>query len=135
MRQRILFVCDGVLDQKLRSALADRRFDMTESDPARVLTQLTDETFDLLIIDLRNAAAAVELLKTVRAETRLHNLQTLVIAEWGTGQPTLALSQGADAFERAPIDGPRLAESVEKLLRPKLVMTARASTADGEAED
>jgi CheY-like chemotaxis protein len=135
MRQRILFVSDGVFDQKLRSALAERRFEITESDPARALAQLTDETFDLLIIDLCDATEAVDLLKTVRAESRHRNLQTLVIAEWGSGQPTLALSQGADAFERAPIDVPRLVESVEKLLRPRLVMTARASTADGEPED
>ncbi len=135
MRQRILFVSDVVFDQRLRPALEERRFEITQADPARALTQLTDDTFDLLIINLREPGEAVDLLKAVRAETRLHNLQTLLIAEWGTGQPTLGLSQGADAFEPAPIEVPRLIAAVEKLLRPRLVMTARASTADAEGED
>lgn len=133
--QRILYVGDEGLDQSLCAALEDRRFEITESDSPRALTVLTNETFDLLIIDLRDANGAVDLLKAVRAEERLRNLQTLVIAAWGTGQPTLALSQGADALEPKPIDAPRLIVAVEKLLNPRLVMTARASTADGEIDD
>ncbi len=135
MMQRILYVGDESLDKSLCVALRDRRFEITESDSPRALTVLTNETFGLLIIDLRDANEAVDLLKAVRAEARLHNLQTLVIAEWGTGQPTFALSQGADAFEPAPIDAGRLVESVEKLLRPRMVMTATASTADIEAAE
>lgn len=135
MRQRILFVSDGVFDRTLCDALEERRFETVESDPSRALTQLTNDTFDLLIINLRETTEALDLLKTVRAEARLAKLQTLLIAEWGTGQPTLALSQGVDAFEPEPIDAPRLIAAIDKLLRPRLVMTATASSADAEGED
>src|ERR1043166_5618724 len=134
MRQRILFVNDGVLNQKLRAAFAERRLEIIESDAEHALARLANEVFELVLIQLRNATEAVDLLRSVHADARLRNLRTLVIAEWGSGQPMLALSQGADVFEPAPIDAPRLIESVEKLLRPRMVMTARASTADGEIE-
>jgi len=51
----------------------------------------------------------------------------MVIAEWGTGQPMLALSHGADAFEPKPVDEPRLLAAVKRLLRPNMVMVARAN--------
>ena len=133
MTQRILFVSDGTIDQSLRAALEERRFEVAESDSQRALSKLTIGSSELLIINTRNATQAIELLKKVRSVTSLRNVLTPVIAEWGTGQPTLALSEGADAFEPAPIDAARLVAAVEHLLRPHMVMTAKASTADGEA--
>jgi DNA-binding NtrC family response regulator len=135
MMQRILFVSDVTIDQSLRSALEERRFELAESDSRRDLNELTIGSCDLLIIDVRAATQAIELLKKVRSATTLRKVLTLVIAEWGTGQPTLALSEGADAFEPAPIDAPRLVAAVEKLLRPRMVMTAKASTAEGESDE
>ncbi|HYT50049.1 MAG TPA: hypothetical protein VEL78_06635 [Pyrinomonadaceae bacterium] len=135
MTQRILFVSDGTIDQSLRAALEEQRFEVAESDSQRALSKLTIGSFDLLIINTRDATQAIELLKKVRSVTSLRNVLTLVIAEWGTGQPTLALSEGADAFEPAPIDVPRLVAAVEQLLRPHMVMTAKASIANGEADE
>jgi len=135
MMQRILFVSDGTIDQSLRTALEERRFETAESNSSEALTQLTDGSFDLLIIDLREVAKAVGLLKQVRASASFRNLLTLVIAEWGTGQPTLALSEGVEAFEPAPIDAPRLVAAVEKLLRPRMVMTVAASGRDGDSDE
>ena len=135
MMQRILFVSDGTIDQSLRAALEERRFEIAESNSNQALTQLTDGSFDLLIINLGDATEAVGLLEPVRASAHLRSLLTLVIAEWGTGQPTLALSEGVEAFEPAPIDAPRLIAAVEKLLRPRMVMTAIASGTDGESDE
>ena len=135
MTQRILFVSDGTIDKSLRAALEERRFEVAESDSQRALSKLTIGSFDLLIIDVRDATQAIELLKNVRSVTSLRNVLTLIIAEWGTGQPTLALSEGADAFEPSPMDAPRLVAAVEQLLRPHMVMAAKASTADGEADE
>ena len=135
MTQRILFVSDGTIDQSLRAALEELRFEVAESDSQRALSKLTIGSFDLLIINTLDATQAIELLKKVRSVTSLRNVLTLVIAEWGTGQPTLALSEGADAFEPAPMEAPRLVAAVEHLLRPHMVMTVAASGTDGESGD
>ncbi len=131
----ILFVSNGTIDQTLRTALEERRFELAESDSQRALNELSIGSFGLLIIDVRDPTQAIELLKSVRSVTSLRSVLTLVIAEWGTGQTTLALSEGADAFEPAPIDAPRLIAAVETLLRPRMVMTAKAGTADREPDD
>jgi len=135
MMQRILFVGDGSIDQSLRTALEEQRFEITESNSKHARTRLADESFDLLIINLRDATEAVDLLKHVRASGHLRNLLTLVVAEWGTGQPMLALSEGVEAFEPAPIDALRLLSAVEKLLRPRMVMTVAASATKVESDE
>jgi len=89
---------------------------------------------DLLIFDILDASAAIGLLRKVRSSHRLKSTPVIVIAEWGTGQATLALSQGAHAFERKPIEASRLLRAVENLLRPKMVMTAKASGLSGDEE-
>jgi DNA-binding response OmpR family regulator len=123
------------MDQSLRSALEEREFELAERDSRRDLNEFSTERCDLLIIEVRAAAQAIDLLKKVRAAPALRKVLTLVTAEWGTGQATLALANGADAFEPAPIDASRLVAAVEKLLRPRMVMTAKASTREGEAEE
>jgi DNA-binding response OmpR family regulator len=135
MTQRILFANDRPLDEALLRALKERAFEVTcEDDEERAYAGLTNTAFDLLIIDLADVASAVELLKRVRATPKLSQTLVLTIAEWGTGQPTMALLQGTDAFEAKPIEADRLIVAVEKLLRPRMVMTAKASTTKGDAE-
>ena len=46
----------------------------------------------------------------------------------------MALSQGADAVETAPIDGQRFMAAVERLL-PKIVMTAKAAGPNRHAQE
>jgi DNA-binding NarL/FixJ family response regulator len=46
----------------------------------------------------------------------------------------MALAQGADGFEPAPVDAGRLVAAVAKLLRPNMVMTASASTTNAESD-
>jgi DNA-binding response OmpR family regulator len=93
-----------------------------------VYEELVASPPDLLILDVSDPSEGVALLKRVRASSSLKRIAVLVIAEWGTGQSTLALSNGADAIERKPIDAPRLSAAVTRLLQPHMVLTARAGT-------
>jgi len=132
--QRILIASD-VLDETLRQTLTENRFETSwVADAEAALDKLATSACDLLIIDLADADVATSLLRHLRGKSVTSNLPILTIAEWGTGQTTLALSLGADAFERKPSDAASVLAAVEKLLRPRMAMTARASTSS-ELED
>ena len=104
----------------MRGALAARGFAVTVApDYESAYRQLLEARFDLVVIDLVEAAAGVDFIKRVRATTNLTQPLLLVIAEWGTGGATLALSQSADAYEPKPVDAARLFDSVERLLGTK----------------
>ena len=133
--QRILIVSEA-LDDSFRQVLEKNRFEVSwEGDPERAGSQLSNQECALLIIDLADPDVAVALLRRVRALPNARELLVLILAQWGTGQPTLALSQGADAFEPKPVAASGLLVAVEKLLRPRLAKTARASTANSDRED
>src|SRR5205814_8583074 len=100
-------------------------------DGYRRLSQLQ---FDLVIVNLHHPITGVGLIKRIRSNLALRRLMVLTIAEWGTGQPTMPLAQGADGFEPAPVDAGRLVAAVAKLLRPNMVMTASASTTNSESD-
>ncbi len=123
--QQILIVSDDVPDASLRGTLEQRGFEVTiAKDAETAYHHLLESAFDLLIIDLVQASEGLGLLKLVRSTSMLSKTFVLTIADWGTGQPTLALSQGADAFEPKPIDPARLIAAVERLLRQPLVKSA-----------
>ncbi len=120
--QRILIVTDDAQSEKMRGALEERGFAVTEApDYESAYRQLLDARFEAVVIDLVETADGVEFIKRVRATPNLTQPLLLVIAEWGTGGSTLALTQGADAYEPTPIDWARLVDSVERLLGTKAV--------------
>jgi len=132
MGGRILIVSDH---PSTSAALTGRGFELTvvktaDDGYARLMTA----SFDLLVIDLDDAIETAGLIKWIRAHADLKRVRILIIAEWGTGGATMALAQGADAFEPAPIDGHRLVAAAERLL-PKTVMTAKAGGSNGHAQD
>ena len=107
--QRILFVTDYAPDKFSRSALEQQGFKVSfEAETTRAYTKLLETAFDLLIIDLADPQSAVNLLKEVRGTTKLDRALVLTIAEWGSGQPTLALSRHPcwidDHFEGRHVD-------------------------------
>ena len=61
----------------------------------------------------------VALIKRIRTAPTLNSTQVLVVGEWGTGKPTVALSAGADAFEPTGIDAMRVVDAVERLLNKR----------------
>jgi DNA-binding response OmpR family regulator len=124
--QRILIVPYDAQFESMRGALAARGFVVTAAtDYDSAYRQLLDARFDLLVIDLVEAVAGVEFIKRVQGTTNLTQPLLLVIAEWGTGGATLALSQGANAYEPKPVDAAQLVDSVERLLGTK-ALSARA---------
>lgn len=124
--QRIIFVTDAP-DLSLVAAVEQHGFEVALTcDPAEVFAGLS-VTPDLFVLDLSNASQAIDLLKKIRASSNFKEARVLVLADWGTGQATLALSNGADGFEPKPTEGERLTGAIERFFHPPLVMTASAS--------
>ena len=118
--QRILVVTDDGQSGGIRGALAARGFAVTAApDYESAYCQLLEARFALVVIELVEAVAGVEFIKRVQGTTNLTQPLLLVIAEWGTGGATLALSQSADAYEPMPVDAAQLVDSVERLLGTK----------------
>src|SRR6266850_3741732 len=85
--------------------------------------ELLGTPFDLVVIDFSPARFGIEFIKRVRATPQLTGILVLIMAEWGTGEATLALSAGADAYEPVaakPIESSRLITSIERLLGPQV---------------
>ena len=72
---------------------------------------------DLIITDLYMPAAdGAHLLRRVRATAALAATPIVVVTGYGTGGATLALSQGADAYEPKPIRPENLLATIRRLL-------------------
>ena len=127
MTQRIMFVTDSAPDERLIAALEEHGFAVSTETQPPVVIEASLTPPDLIVLDVLDANEGLECLKDIRARSDLKTSSVLVLAEWGTGQATLALANGADAFEPKPIDANRLIAAVDQLLRPRLVMTASAS--------
>ncbi len=128
MAQRIIFVVDSSPDGALISTLEKHGFEVSTQTASAILAKaLITDPPDLVMIDVSDALEGIELLKRIRASYDPKKTMILVSAEWGTGQGTLALANGADAFEPKPTDGASMTATVERLLRPRLVMAANAS--------
>jgi len=126
--QQILVFADGALDEFPSCALEQRGFGVTVADDAeRAYGQLLGSSFDLVIVDVQGAQKGVEFVKRLRATPKLSRTRVLTIAAWGTGQATLALTEGADAFEAKPLNPDRLIMAVERLLLSKAAVAANAS--------
>ncbi len=120
----------------MRRVLGEMGFEVTLTENADDgYRQLVEGRFHLALVNLDEAITGAGLIKRIRANPNLGQLRVMTIAEWGTGQATVALAQGTDAFEPKPVETDRLAEAVENLLRPNMVMTARASATNGDLEE
>ena len=116
MTQRIMFVTDSARDERLVAALEEHGFVVsTETQSPSAIRALTPP--DLIVLNVREGDEALEQLKEIRARSDLQAVSVLVLAEWGTGQATLALTNGADAFEPKPIDAKRLIAAVDRFLQ------------------
>jgi DNA-binding response OmpR family regulator len=100
----------------LCSEMNTRGFAVTfERRSCEALDQLTRSSFDIVVIDLMSTSDASELIERIRKIATLREIPVVVAGEWGTGQPSLALTGGADAFEPAPINAGRLIEAIARL--------------------
>jgi CheY-like chemotaxis protein len=113
--QRILFVSKERLGVSLRRKMNVRGFAVTfEQDTREAFDQLTRSSFDIIVIDL-GSSDACDFIKRIRKVVTFRAIPIVVVGEWGTGQASLALSAGADAFEPAPIEAARLIEAIARL--------------------
>ena len=121
-----MFITDSAPDGMLIAALEEHGFAVAIETQSAGVIEASLTPPDLIVLDVLDAYEGLERLKKIGARPDLKTAPVLVLAEWGTGQATLALANGADAFEPKPIDSTRLIAAVETFLRPRLVMTAAA---------
>ena len=123
MKQRILIISDDRTSESLRRALDERGFDVALTEDANDgYRQILDATFDLVLVNLDSAITGAGLIKRIRSHGSLNQLRVMTVAEWGTGQATMALAQGVDAFEPKPVETGHLVEAIERLLQPVAMM-------------
>jgi DNA-binding response OmpR family regulator len=126
--KQILIFSDGPLDKLTRVALEQRGFGVTVArDAEKAYGQLLGSPCDLVIVDVERAQKGVEFIKRLRATPKLNRTSVLTIATWGTGQATLALTEGADAFEAKPLTPDRLIVAIERLLCLRAARTSVAA--------
>lgn len=118
--QRILIVGGDAHLSFARPALEQRGFAVAiAKDCDTAFETLLGSSFDLVVADSGRAGNSIEFIKRIRATPQLTAILILIAAEWGTGDPTLALRAGADAYEPSearPFDPSRLVRSIERLL-------------------
>ena len=128
MKQRILIISDDPTSESLRRALDDAGFEVTlTDDPNDGYGRILGGRFDLVLVNLDQAVSGAGLIKRIRSNGSLTQLRVMTVAEWGTGQATMALAQGVDAFEPKPVEARRLIEAIERLL-PPMAMKAWGGT-------
>jgi DNA-binding response OmpR family regulator len=116
---------DGVASTIARGPLEERGFKVIAAeDSDTAFCKLLETPFDLVVVDLVKPEEGVEFVGRVRDTAELRQTFVLTLAEWGTGQATMALAKGADSFEPRPIDATRLVLAVERLLRTQLTRAA-----------
>jgi CheY-like chemotaxis protein len=114
--QRILIISKAQVGGSLHRSLNPRGFAVTcEQDTREAFDQLTRSSFSVVVIDLISTTDACEFIKRIRRVVTFRAIPIVVFGEWGTGQPSLALSAGADAFEPAPVEAARLIEAITRL--------------------
>ena len=122
MKQRILIISDDRTSESLRRALDERGFDVALTEDANDgYRQILDATFDLVLVNLDSAITGAGLIKRIRSNKSLDQVRIMTVAEWGTGQATMALAQGVDSFEPKSVEAGRLVEAVERLLQSRAV--------------
>ena len=120
---RIFIVSADAQFDFMRAAVEARGFEVTVAhDHEGAYHRLLESSFDIVVIDLAQAPRDIEFIQRLRVTPKLSKIFVLALGEWGTGQPTLALSQGADTYEPKPVNTERLIAAVERMLRPELVV-------------
>lgn len=120
---RILIVSADAQFEFMHAAVEARGFEVTGAhEHEGAYRHLLESSFDLVVIDVAQAPRDIEFIQRLRATPKLSKTFVLALGEWGTGQPTLALAQGADAYEPKPVNAERLIAAVERMLRPELAV-------------
>jgi DNA-binding response OmpR family regulator len=120
---RILIVSADAQFEFMRAAVEAYGFEVTVAhNHESAYRCLLESSFDLVVIDVAQAPRDIEFIQRLRVTPKLSKTFVLALGEWGTGQPTVALAQGADAYEPKPVNTERLIAAVERMLHPELVV-------------
>ena len=125
--QRILFVSKARRAGSLRRSMNALGLAVTcARNSQEAFDQLTLSSFDVVVIDLVSTPDPCEFIKRIRKIATFKAIPIIVVAEWGTGRCSLALSAGADAFEPAPLDAARLIEAIARLPKRRAATAGKA---------
>lgn len=120
MTRRVLFVGSAHPGDEVRRRLERGGLAVSAlSQRERAFEQLLESPVDLVVVNLDEAENSADFIQRIRTTSKLNDTLVLAVGEWGTGQPAIALSLGADAYEPTPIDAARVADSVERLLNKR----------------
>lgn len=120
---RIMIVSADAQYDFMRAAVEARGFEVKVAhDYEGAYRRLLESSFDLVVIDVAEGPREIDFIQRLRVTPQLSKIFVLALGEWGTGQPTLALSQGADAYEPRPVNTERFIASVERMLRRHLTV-------------
>lgn len=115
--RRILFVGPAKFYSSVRGRLEQKDYAVRRAgDFESVVDLLNGSKVDLVIFDLDGARNRLEVIRQVRSIPTLAKTRVLAVGRWGTGQATMALSAGANAYEPTPGDANRLADAVDRIL-------------------
>jgi DNA-binding response OmpR family regulator len=117
-RKILVIEDDEVARELMRMALERRGYQVsTAEDGVRGYEKVLEVRPDLIITDISMPAAdGVHLVRRVRDTTEVAATPILITTGFGTGNATLALGQGADAYEPKPIDPESFLATVARLL-------------------
>jgi len=96
-----------------------------EKNSPAAFDQLTQSSFDVVVIDRASTADSTEFIKRIRKVATFKAIPIIVVGEWGTGQCSMGLSAGADAFEPAPIDAAGLIEAMARLPKRRAAVAGK----------
>lgn len=118
MKKILVVEDDDVARELVRRTLARRGYDVTTAaDGIEAYDLALKIAPDLIITDIQMPGAdGAHFVRRVRDTPGLLITPIIVTTGYGTGNATLTLTQGADAYEPKPVDPESLLRSVERLL-------------------
>ncbi len=118
MKKILVVEDDEVARELMRLTLERQGYEVTTAeDGLRGYETAAANSFDLIVTDIQMPSAdGVHLVRRVRDTPEIAATPILVTTGYGTGNATLSLTQGADAYEPKPFDPHSLLETVRRLL-------------------
>ena len=118
MKTILVIEDDDVARELMRMALELRGYKViVAGDGIEGYDEAVTKNPDLIITDIRMPGAdGVHLVRRVRATPELAATPILVTTGFGTGSATLALTQGATAYEPKPINPQNFMATVQRLI-------------------
>ena len=117
---KTILVIEDDDDQRelMRMTLARRGYSVsTVEDGIRGYDQALTTAFDLIVTDINMPGAdGIHVVRRVRDTPEIAKTPILVTTGYGTGKALFSLAEGADGYERKPLNPESLVASVKRLL-------------------